>query len=163
MVSGETMAGPIGRGGFTWREGDAYAELDRLGDEWRIAYGFAATATSGRIVVAERTTPEYEDAVRQLWQVIGYYFAEPEHAERVRRELLARAGRDPGESKYLPVPDAKYLTPAGGGAGGEAQADAERERRERILGGEPGPGADPTTPPDAGTEEKRPWWKRFGS
>jgi hypothetical protein len=152
--------GPIGKSGYTWREGDAFAELHRLGDRWEVTYGFEATERSGRIVVAQRTTLEYEDAVRQLWQVIGYYFAEPEHAERVRRDLLERAQLDPGPSKYLPVPDSTYLTPAGGGAGGAEQAGAEDERRARILRGEPAPAPGAATPPDE--VKKRPWWRRVG-
>ena len=151
----------VGKGGYTSREGDSFAELTRLGGEWQVTYGFEASAERGRIVVARRTTPEYVDAVRQLWQVIGYYFAEPEHAERVRIELLTRAGIDPGASKYLPVPDNTYLTPAGGGAGALDQTGADDERRARILRGEPGPAPDAISPP-AG-EKKRPWWKRFGS
>lgn len=165
-----------GASGYAWREGDNFAELARLGAEWEISYGFEATATSARIVVARRTTPDYEDAVRQLRQVIGYYFAEPEHAERVRRELLERAGIDPGPSQYLPVPDNKALTPAGGGAGADDQVIADKERRAHILHGDPGLEPDAITPPaeDGATgrapavqEEakpgKRPWWKRFRS
>ena len=164
-----------GASGYAWREGDNFAELARLGAEWEISYGFEATATSGRIIVARRTTPDYEDAVRQLRQVIGYYFAEPEHAERVRRELLERAGIDPGPSQYLPVPDNKALTAAGGGAGADDQVTADNERRTRILRGEPLPEPDAATPPEGGAtarvpaiEEtakpgKRPWWKRFRS
>lgn len=161
-----------GASGYAWREGDNFAELARLGAEWEISYGFEATATSGRIVVARRTTPDYEDAVRQLRQVIGYYFAEPEHAERVRRELLERAGLDPGPSQYLPVPDNKALTPAGGGAGADDQVTADNERRTRILRGEPAPEPEVTTLPEeggvtgeggVGKSGKRPWWKRFRS
>ena len=147
------------KGGFVWREGGNFAELTRLGDTWEVSYGFDATPQDARRVVSSATTTEYADAVRQLWQIIGYYFAEPEHAERVRRELLNRAGLDGGESKYLPVPDLKYLTGAGGGAGAEDEAAAERERRARILRGEA-----PEAPPPAAApaEEKRPWWKRLG-
>ena len=161
-----------GASGYAWREGGNFAELARLGAEWEVSYGFEATATSARIVVARRTTPDYEDAVRQLRQVIGYYFAEPEHAERVRRELLERAGIDPGPSQYLPVPDNKALTPAGGGAGADEQVTADNERRARILQGGPVPEPDATMPPmegvaigegGAGKPGKRPWWKRFRS
>lgn len=163
------VGGAGGKAGYAWREGDNFAELARRGAEWEISYGFEATATSARIVVARRTAPDYEDAVRQLRQVIGYYFAEPEHAERVRRELLTRAGINPGPSQYLPVPDTKALTPAGGGAGADDQVTADNERRARILQGEPGPEHDAITPPeeggaigegDAGKPGKRPWWKR---
>jgi hypothetical protein len=154
------MSGTGTKGGFVWREGESFAELARLGDNWEISYGFEATATSARRVVQRATTPDYADAVRQLWQVIGYYFAEPEHAERVRQELLGRAGLELGESKYLPVPDVKYLTGAGGGAGGEDEATAEAERRARILRGE-SPDAPPAAAP-APPEEKRPWWRRLG-
>ncbi|MDP9373003.1 MAG: hypothetical protein M3Q65_11250 [Chloroflexota bacterium] len=156
--------GAVGKGGYRWREGDAFAELTRFGDGWQLTYGFEATLDRGRVVAGRQTTPDYEDAVRQIRQVIGYFFAEPEHAERVRRELLQRAGIDPGPSQYLPVPDAKYLTPAGGGAGAADQEAAEQERRVRILGGEPLPEPDAPTPPGQAQEEKkRPWWKRFGS
>lgn len=144
---------------YTWREGDAFAELTRQRDGWEVAYGFVATAERGRIVHARQTAADYEDAVRQMRQVIGYYFAEPEHAERVRRELLARAGLDPGPSQYLPVPDNKYLTPAGGGAGAGDEAAADNARRARALTGEPEPIATPA--PD--NRPKRPWWKRFGA
>ena len=156
MSSGNT------KGGFSWREGGNFAELARLGDLWEVSYGFEATEKDARRVVRSATTPDYDDAVRQLWQIIGYYFAAPEHAERVRLELLGRAGLDGGESKYLPLPDVKYLTGAGGGAGGEDQADAERERRARILRGDAPEGA--ATPPatDEQAGEKRPWWKRIG-
>jgi hypothetical protein len=148
-----------GGSGFRWSEDGNFAELTRVGAEWAVAYGFEATAQSGQRVVARRTTPDYADAVRQLWQIIGYYFAAPEHAERVRRELLERAGLDPGASKYLPVPDPTYLTPAGGGAGAAEEAAAEVTRRARILSGEPDSAPTPAnaTPPG----EKRPWWKRF--
>ena len=157
MVTG---SGATGKGGFTWREGDNFAELARVGDDWEISYGFEATAKRGRQVVARRTTPDYEDAVRQLWQVIGYYFAEPEHAERIRRDLLARAGLSAAGGRYLPVPDTKFLTGAGGGAGAEDEAVAEAERRARILRGEPEPAPAPS--PAAQPAEKRPWWRRFG-
>lgn len=152
-MTGTSIGG--GKSGFAWSEGDNFAELSRVGDSWEISYGFEATATRGRQIVARQSAPEYEDAVRQLWQVIGYYFASPEHAERIRRELLTRAGLDSGASKYLPVPDASFLTEAGGGAGGRDEAVAENERRARILSGEPEP--TPAPPP----EEKRPWWKRI--
>ncbi len=162
-MTGGSAGGVPGKGGYRWREGDAFAELARLGDGWQLTYGFEATAERGRIVAGRQTTPDYEDAVRQIRQVIGYFFAEPEHAERVRRELLERAGLDPGASQYLPVPDAKYLTPAGGGAGATEQEAAEQERRARILGGEPGPELDHITSPDqAEAGKKRPWWRRFG-
>jgi hypothetical protein len=151
-------SGVGGKSGFTWSEGDNFAELNRVGDAWEISYGFEATARHGRQVVARQATPDYEDAVRQLWQVIGYYFAAPEHAERIRRDLLAQAGLDSGASRYLPVPDASYLTGAGGGAGGQDEAVAENARRARILSGEPDPAPEPPAP-QAG---KRPWWKRFG-
>jgi hypothetical protein len=151
--------GGVGRGGFTWSEDDNFAALNRVGDAWEVSYGFEATAKRGRQTVARQLTPEYEDAVRQLWQVIGYYFAAPEHAERVRRELLAAAGLDAGESRYLPVPDASFLTPAGGGVSGREEAEGENERRARILSGEPEPTPTPAPPP----AEKRPWWKRFTS
>ena len=156
MSSGNT------KGGFSWREGGNFAELARLGDLWEVSYGFEATEKDARRVVRSATTPEYGDAVRQLWQIIGYYFAAPEHAERVRLELLGRAGLDGGESKYLPLPDVKFLTGAGGGAGGEDQAEAERERRARILRGDAPEGA--PAPPAAGEPGagKRPWWKRIG-
>ena len=147
-----------GGSGYRWSDEGNFAELTRVGDEWALAYGFEATAQSGQRVVARRTTPEYADAVRQLWQIIGYYFAAPEHAERVRRELLERAGLDPGASKYLPVPDPTYLTAAGGGAGAAAEVAAEVARRARILNGE----SEPPSPPVAATpDEKRPWWKRI--
>ena len=152
------VGGAASRGGYTWREEDSFAELTRLGGEWQVTYGFEATATRGRIVVSQRTTPDYEDAVRQVWQVIGYYFAEPEHAERVRRELLERAGLDPGASKYLPLPDNKFVTKAGGGAGAADEARAEVERRARILRGDPEPA--PAAPPAAGKPARLPWWKR---
>lgn len=148
-----------GRGGFIWSEDDNFAALNRVGDAWEVSYGFEATAKRGRQTVARQLTPEYEDAVRQLWQVIGYYFAAPEHAERVRRELLAAAGLEVGESRYLPVPDASFLTAAGGGVSGHEAAEGERERRARILSGEPEPAAPPAPPP----AEQRPWWKRFKS
>jgi hypothetical protein len=154
------MSGTGTRGGFVWREGDSFAELARLGDSWEITYGFEATATSARRVVQRATTSDYADAVRQLWQIIGYYFAAPEHAERVRRELLERAGLETGGDKYIPVPDLKYLTGAGGGAGIESEVEAEAERRARILRGE-SPDLPATTPP-APEDEKRPWWKRLG-
>ncbi len=154
------MSGTGTRGGFVWREGESFAELARLGDSWEISYGFEATATSARRVVQRASTNDYADAVRQLWQVIGYYFAEPEHAERVRQDLLGRAGLAAGEGKYLPVPDLKYLTGAGGGAGIETEVEAEAERRARILRGE-SPDA-PPAPPPAPPEEKQPWWKRIG-
>ena len=149
-------SGVGGKSGFAWSEGDNFAELTRVGDNWELSYGFEATAKRGRQIVARQATPDYEDAVRQLWQVIGYYFAAPEHAERIRRDLLARAGLDGGGTRYLPVPDASFLTGAGGGAGGRDEATAENERRARILSGEPAPA--PPPPP----EEKRPWWKRLG-
>ncbi len=148
-----------GRGGFIWSEDDNFAALNRVGDAWEVSYGFEATAKRGRQIVARQITPEYEEAVRQLWQIIGYYFAAPEHAERVRRELLAAAGLATGESRYLPVPDASFLTPAGGGVGGREAAAAESERRTRILSGEPAPA--PTATPSPLIAEKRPWWKRF--
>ena len=153
------MSGTGTKGGFVWREGDSFAELARLGDSWEISYGFEATATSARRVVQRATTSDYADAVRQLWQIIGYYFAEPEHAERVRQELLGRAGLEAGEGKYLPVPDLKYLTGAGGGAGIETEVEAEAARRARILRGE-SPDVPPA--PSAPPEEKQPWWKRSG-
>lgn len=152
------MTGLGSSGRYTWHEGDAFAELVRLGDQWQVTYGFEATPERGRIIHAQRTTPDYEDAVRQMRQVIGYYFAEPEHAERVRRELLAAAGLDPGESRYLPVPDNKYLTPAGGGASATEQVEADRERRARALRGEPEPVAD--TPQSDDPPPERSWWKR---
>lgn len=155
------MSGTSTRGGFAWREDGNFAELARLGDHWEISYGFEATTQDARRVVSSATTQEYADAVRQLWQIIGYYFAEPEHAERVRRELLGRAGLDTGDSKYLPVPDLKYLTGAGGGAGAEDETAAERERRARILRGEP-PDAPPPPPSPAPPAEQRPWWRRIG-
>lgn len=144
--------------GFFWREGDAFLELSWHGDQWRIAYGFVATSTAPRRVVRTSTTGDYQDAVRQIRQVIAYYFAEPEHAERVRVELLTRAGIDPGPSAYLPLPDVTRVTPAGGGAAGAAEADAEQARRGRVLRGEPEPVA-PTAPADG---VARPWWRRFG-
>ncbi len=153
------MTGVGNAGRYTWREGEAIAELIRVGDGWQVTYGFEATANRGRIIHAQRTTPDYEDAVRQMRQVIGYYFAEPEHAERVRRELLAAAGLDPGPSQYLPVPDNKYLTPAGGGAGAAGQAEVDDARRARALRGEPEPAAPPPSPEPS---PKRPWWKRLG-
>jgi hypothetical protein len=153
------MSGTGTRGGFVWREGESFAELARVGDSWEISYGFEATATSARRVVQRASTNDYADAVRQLWQVIGYYFAEPEHAERVRQDLLGRAGLAAGEGKYLPVPDLKYLTGAGGGAGIETEVEAEAERRARILRGE-SPDAPPA--PSVPPEEKQPWWKRLG-
>lgn len=147
-----------GRGGFTWSEDDNFAALDRVGDAWEVSYGFEANAKRGRQIVARQLTPDYEEAVRQLWQIVGYYFAAPEHAERIRRELLAAAGLDAGGDKYLPVPDATFLTPAGGGVSGREEAVAETERRARILSGE----AEPASPPSAEqASEKRPWWKRF--
>ena len=154
------MTGSTGRGGFTWREGDAFAELARVGDAWQVSYGFEATATSPRRVVGRQSTADYADAVRQLRQVIGYYFAEPEHAERVRRELLQRAGLDPGPSQYFPLPDTKAVTKAGGGAGAAAEVEAENERRARILRGEPEP--EPESAPPT-REEKRPWWRRWSA
>jgi hypothetical protein len=147
------------RGGFTWSEDENFAELARVGEAWEVSYGFEATARRGRQVVARQSTPDYEEAVRQLWQVIGYYFAAPEHAERIRRDLLARAGLEAGDSRYLPVPDASFLTGAGGGAGGREEAVAENERRARILSGEPAPAPPPAQEAEP---EKRPWWKRFG-
>lgn len=150
-----------GRGGFTWSEDDNFAALNRVGDAWEVSYGFEATPKHGRQIVARQVTPTYEEAVRQLWQIIGYYFAAPEHAERVRRELLTAAGLETGESRYLPVPDASFLTPAGGGVGGREEAVAESERRTRILSGEPDPAPPTTSPPTE--SEKRPWWKRFTS
>lgn len=156
------MSGTSTKGGFAWREGGNFAELARVGDRWEVSYGFDATAQDARRVVSSATTETYADAVRQIWQIIGYYFAEPEHAELVRRELLGREGLDAGDSKYLPVPDLKYLTGAGGGAGGEDEAVVERERRARLLRGE-APDTPPATPPaPAPTAEKRPWWKRLG-
>ena len=155
------MVGSTGRGGFTCREGDAFAELARVGDAWQVTYGFEATATSPRRIVGRQSTADYEDAVRQLRQVIGYYFAEPEHAERVRRELLQRAGLDPGPSQYLPLPDTKAVTKAGGGAGAAAEVEAENERRARILRGEPEPEPEAAAPPVR--EEKRPWWRRWSA
>lgn len=152
-------SGATGQSGFHWHENDAFLELQRLGEEWELRYGFEATATRPRVVVRESRTADYQDAVRQIRQVIAYYFAEPEQAERVRRELLARAGFAPGASQYLPLPDAKYVTAAGGGAAAEAQAATERERREHLLHGEPEPESPPAAPPPA----KRPWWKRFVS
>ncbi len=155
----ERMTGTSGtRGGFIWTEDGNFAALTRSGDEWEISYGFEATAKQGRRVVAQQATSDYEDAIRQLCQVIGYYFAEPEHAERVRRDLLARADLDAGQSRYLPVPDAAFLTGAGGGVSGQEQAVAEVERRERILRGEDEAPA-PSVPAAA---DKRPWWRRFG-
>lgn len=151
------MASAASRGGFAWREGDAFLELTWHGDRWRIAYGFVATAKASRRVVRESTTADYQDAVRQIRQVIAYYFAEPEHAERVRVELLNRAGIDPGPSEYLPLPDLTRVTASGGGAAGESEAGAERERRERVLRGDPEP-ATPAPP----SIEARPWWRRFG-
>jgi hypothetical protein len=150
-------SGVGGKSGFAWSEGDNFAELRRVGDAWEISYGFEATAKHGRQVVARQSTPDYEDAVRQIWQVVGYYFAAPEHAERIRRDLLSQAGLDSGGSRYLPVPDAAYLTGAGGGAGGQDEAVAENARRARILSGEPEPAPEPPAP-----EARRPWWKRFG-
>lgn len=153
------MTGGGGRGGFSWSEDDNFAALNRIGDEWEVSYGFEATAKRGRQIVARRLTPDYEEAVRQLWQVVGYYFAAPEHAERIRRELLSSAGLDVSGGKYLPVPDASFLTTAGGGVGGREAAAGETARRDRILHGE----ADPEPPaPPAQQEEKRPWWKRLG-
>lgn len=154
MSSGNTA-----RGGFVWREGDGFAELARVGDRWEISYGFEATAQDARRVVQRAAADDYADAVRQLWQVIGYYFAAPEHAERIRRELLDRAGLATGESKYLPVPDLKYLTGAGGGAGADDEAAAEQARRDRILRGD-APAA--PSPPPAPPEVPRPWWRRLG-
>ena len=151
--------GSGGRGGFNWSEDDNFAALNRVGDAWEVSYGFEATAKRGRQIVARQLTPDYEEAVRQLWQVIGYYFAAPEHAERIRRELLSAAGLDVSGGKYLPVPDASFLTPAGGGVGGREAAAGETERRDRILHGEAEP--EPTAPA-AQTDEKRPWWKRLG-
>lgn len=154
------MSGTSTKGGFVWREGGNFAELARLGDRWEVSYGFDATVQDARRVVNRATTDNYADAVRQLWQVIGYYFAEPEYAELVRRELLGREGLDAGDSKYLPVPDLKYLTGAGGGAGAEDEAAVERERRARLLRGE---APEPTpSPPPTPADEKRPWWKRLG-
>lgn len=152
------MASAAGRGGFAWGEGDAFLELTWHGDGWRIIYGFVATAKAPRRVVRESTTSDYQDAVRQIRQVIAYYFAEPEHAERVRVELLTRAGIDPGPSEYLPLPDVTHVTASGGGAAGESEAGAERERRDRVLRGE----ADPTAPAPQPSGEARPWWRRFG-
>lgn len=152
------MTSAASRGGFAWREGDAFLELTWHGDRWRIAYGFVATAKAPRRVVRESTTADYQDAVRQMRQVIAYYFAEPEHAERVRVELLERAGIDPGPSEYLPLPDVTHVTASGGGAAGASEAGVERERRERVLRGEQEPAA-PAPPPSAA----RPWWRRFGS
>jgi hypothetical protein len=145
--------------GYRWSEDGNFAELTRVGAEWEVAYGFEATAQSGQRVVARSTTSDYADAVRQLWQIVGYYFAAPEHAERARRELLKRAGLDPGASKYLPVPDPTYLTAAGGGAGAADEAAAEVARRARILSGDPESAAAPAAPAPPG--EKRPWWKRI--
>lgn len=146
------------RAGFAWRVGDAFVELTWANDRWHIAYGFAATAKSSRRVVRESDTIDYADAVRQIRQVIAYYFAEPEHAERVRVELLTRAGLDPGTSEYLPLPDVTHVTASGGGAAGEAESGGERERRERILRGEP----EPVGSPPPLREQPRAWWRRFG-
>lgn len=152
------MSGSGGRGGFNWSEGDNFATLNRVGDDWEVSYGFEATAKRGRQIVARQLTPDYEEAVRQLWQVIGYYFASPEHAERVRRELLSAASIEVSGGKYFPVPDASFLTPAGGGVGGREAAAGEAERRDRILRGEAEPG--PPAPTEQ-QDDKRPWWKRW--
>ena len=156
------MSGTSTKGGFVWREGGNFAELARVGDRWEVSYGFEATPQDARRVVNRATTDNYADAVRQLWQVIGYYFAEPEHAELVRRELLAREGLDSGDSKYLPVPDLKYLTGAGGGAGAEDETVAERERRARLLRGEAPAPPLAAPPPPSPAADNRPWWKRLG-
>ena len=83
-----------------------------------------------------------------------------------RSSAVARAGLASGDSKYLPVPDAKFLTAAGGGAGGEDEAIAEAARRARILRGEPETEGTALPPGDApghpDREPKRPWWRRFG-
>lgn len=141
-----------------WSEDDNFATLQRVGEVWEVAYGFEATAQRGRQIVARQQTADYAEAVRQLWQIISYFFAAPEHGERLRRQLLTAAGLDSGESKYLPVPDASYLTPAGGGLIGEAAAVAENERRARILSGEAA-----TATPDEPTAPagKQSWWKRL--
>lgn len=154
MVTGSAAS----RAGFAWREGDAFLELSWHGERWRVVYGFVATAKAPRRVVRESTTADYQDAVRQIRQVIAYYFAEPEHAERVRVELLTRAGIDPGPSEYLPLPDVTQVTASGGGAAGELEADAERARRERVLRGE-----EEVVPPAEPPGEARPWWRRLGS
>ncbi|HET8630816.1 MAG TPA: hypothetical protein VFL91_25640 [Thermomicrobiales bacterium] len=149
--------GSAGRSGFVWHENDSFVELDRVGERWQVTYGFDATAKRGRTVVSQALADDYADAVRRIAQVIGYYFAEPEHAERVRRDLLTRAGLDPGPSQYRPLPNAKFVTAAGGGVGAEQEVAAEQERRERILRGEPEPAPEQTiseSPP------KRPWWRR---
>lgn len=150
--------GSAGRSGFVWHENESFVELNRVGDRWEVAYGFDATAKRGRTVVSQALTDDYADAVRRIAQVIGYYFAEPEHAERVRRDLLTRAGLDPGPSQYLPLPNAKFVTAAGGGLGAEQEVAAEQERRERILRGEPESEPEQETP--QAPRQKRPWWRR---
>ncbi len=144
---------------FIWSEDDNVAMLRQVGEQWEIAYGFEATAHRGRQFVVRHQVADYAEAVQQLWQVIGYYFAAPEHAERVRVELLRAAGLPLGESKYLPVPNATALTAAGGGVSGAEEAVAETARRARILSGEPAPTRSTLTPPPA---EKPPWWKKLG-
>ena len=147
-----------GRSGFVWHENDSFVELDRIGDRWQVTYGFDATAKRGRTVVSQALADDYADAVRRIAQVIGYYCAEPEHAERVRRDLLTRAGLDPGSSQYRPLPNAKFVTAAGGGVGAEQEVAAEQERRERILRGESEPAPEPAAPESPSS--KRPWWRR---
>ena len=130
-ASGMTGGGG-GSGGFNWTEDDNFAALNRVGDEWEVSYGFEATAKRGS---SSRGAADSRRTMRRRYANSGRSSAttspHPNTPSAIRRELLSSAGIEASGGKYLPVPDASFLTAAGGGVGGREEAVGETERRDR--------------------------------